>query len=279
MSRLARRISETGMYHIMFQGVGKQNIFKEGADYQKLMEILSRVKDETEFELYAYCFMANHVHLFIKEQESGDISAIMKKLLAHYATWFNKKYQRAGALFDNRYKSEPVEDEQYILGLCAYIHQSPVREKKAKSLEGYEYSSYREYAENNPQITDIEFLLDALSEDREEAIAQFVELCGEKQEDFEISNTKRCSPAVARRIMKAELGGAEPWTIRELAKEERDALLKKLVKEMGISKSQIIRETGISRYIIMKACGEIKQKTLRPRYSENRERSLPAHLM
>ena len=119
MSRLARRISETGMYHIMFQGVGKQSVFKEEADYQKLMEILVRVKSEAEFELYAYSFMANHVHLFVREQNQGDISLIMKKLLAHYATWFNKKYQRAGALFDNRYKSEPVEGEEYIYGLCA----------------------------------------------------------------------------------------------------------------------------------------------------------------
>ena len=280
MSRLARRISETGMYHVMFQGVGKQNIFKEEADYQKLKEILHRVKDETQIELYAYCFMANRVHLFIREQTPGDISLVMKKILAHYATWFNKKYKRAGALFDNRYKSEPVEGDEYIYGLCAYIHQAPERAKKAKSVAGYEYSSYREYVENNPQITDIDFLLDSMSEDRSEAISQFTELCSKKQEDdYEISNTKRCSSGTARRIIKSELDGAEPRVIKELPKDQRDAVLKKLVKEKGISKSEIIRETGISRYIIMKACGEIRQKPLRPRYGKAQEKSLPAHLM
>ena len=69
------------------------------------------------FELYAYCFMTNHVHLFIKEQNVGEISKIMTKILSHYATWFNRKYQRIGALFANRYNSEPVEDERYYLSL------------------------------------------------------------------------------------------------------------------------------------------------------------------
>ena len=278
MSRLARRISETGMYHIMFQGVGKQNIFEEKSDFKKLKEILTRVKDETGFELYAYCFMTNHVHLFIKEANYGEISVIMKKILSHYATWFNRKYKRAGALFNNRYKSEPVEDERYFYGLCAYIHQNPVKANIVKSPKAYEYSSYGEYADNDPDITDIDFLLDSMSENRDEAISQFIELCGTKQkDDYEICNTKKHSAGMVRRMIKAELGGAEPWTIKDMPKEQRDRVLEKLVKDMGISKSDIIRETGISRYIIMKACGEIKQT--RSRVSKKSAQALPAHLM
>lgn len=278
MSRIARRISETGMYHIMFQGVGKQNIFEEKSDYKKLKEILTRVKEETGFELYAYCFMTNHVHLFLKEENSGEISVIMKKILSHYATWFNRKYKRAGALFNNRYKSEPVEDERYFYGLCAYIHQNPIKAGMVKSLKAYEYSSYSEYADNDPDITDIDFLLDSMSENRDEAVSQFVELCNVREkDDYEISNTKRYGAGMVRRMIKAELDGAEPWTVKDLPKEQRDRLLERLVKNLGISKSEIIRETGISRYIIMKACGEIKQ----PQRSSGKKQAqaLPAHLM
>ena len=77
MSRQKRRLSKTGLYHIIFKGIGRQNIFEEASDYEKLVDIIKKVKLEMQFELYAYCFMTNHVHLFIKEKNVGEISKIM----------------------------------------------------------------------------------------------------------------------------------------------------------------------------------------------------------
>ena len=74
MSRCARKLSQSGLYHIVFRGIGRQNIFEENADYEKLKEIILKVKEEMNLKLYAYCFMTNHVHLFVKEKELGDIS-------------------------------------------------------------------------------------------------------------------------------------------------------------------------------------------------------------
>ena len=79
MSRPARILSETGMYHIIFRGINRQYLFEEEKDYKKLIEIIKKVKEDKQFELYAYCLMTNHVHLFIKEKEAGDIKTIMHK--------------------------------------------------------------------------------------------------------------------------------------------------------------------------------------------------------
>ena len=98
MSRLARAISESGVYHILFRGVNQQNIFEEATDYDKLKEIISAVKKDLKFEIYAYCFMSNHVHIVLKEKSFGDISLIMKRILTKYARWYNIKYGRSGAL-------------------------------------------------------------------------------------------------------------------------------------------------------------------------------------
>ena len=68
MSRLSRKYSETGVYHILFRGVNQQNIFEEKQDYIKLQEIILDVKEEMDFKIYAYCFMTNHVHLVIHEK-------------------------------------------------------------------------------------------------------------------------------------------------------------------------------------------------------------------
>ena len=78
MSRQKRKISQSGLYHIIFRGISRQNIFEEDSDYLKLKEIIKKVKTEMKAELYAYCFMTNHVHLFIKENNTGDISKILR---------------------------------------------------------------------------------------------------------------------------------------------------------------------------------------------------------
>ncbi len=258
MSRQARKLSQTGLYHVIFRGISRQNIFEERSDYLKLKEIIRKVKREMEAELYAYCFMTNHVHLFIKEKEIGDISKIMTKILSHYATWFNIKYSRSGTLFCNRYKSEPVEDERYFLGLIRYIHQNPIEAHIVSSLKEYTYSSYREYAYSIKDITDIDFMLDMINESRDIAIRQFKEFSEIKEiENFEITESQRRSPQAIRRIIMSEIEGREPATINELGKESRNKLIRKLVFEKGISKSALERATGIPRGTIVRICQEM----------------------
>ena len=72
MSRLARTISESKVYHILFRGVNQQNIFEETSDFEKLKETIATVKQDLHFEIYAYCFMSNHVHIVLKEKNIGE---------------------------------------------------------------------------------------------------------------------------------------------------------------------------------------------------------------
>jgi len=270
MSRSARKLSKTGLYHIIFKGIGSQNIFEEPSDYEKLKEIIMRVKYEMQFNLYAYCMMTNHVHLFIKEQNAGEISKIMTKILSHYATWFNRKYQRIGALFANRYNSEPVEDERYYLSLIRYIHQNPVKAHMVDNPGSYPYSSYNDYAKNISDITDIDFLLDMLNNDRKKAINEFIELNTVSDgETYEITDSRKTSPANIRRIIMSMIDGKEIETIKRMEKETRNQLIKILVNEKGISKSALERATGISRGTIIKICKEddkLSQKNMVPQF-------------
>lgn len=255
MSRQKRQLSQSGLYHIIFRGISRQNIFEETADYVKLKEIIKKVVKETGAEIYAYCFMTNHVHLFLKENSIGDISKIMTKILSHYATWFNIKYLRSGALFSNRYKSEPVEDERYYLGLIRYIHQNPLKAGMVQSIDKYPYSSYIEYIGGTSDITNIDFTLDMLNENRDIAISQFKEFHeSEEREVFEIFESNKRSSEAIKRIIMSEISGDEPWKIKEYDKEKRDALIKKLVFEKNISKSALERATGISRGTIIRIC-------------------------
>ena len=145
MPREARRLSESGIYHIVFRGINHQNIFEEEQDFEYLLEIMRSLKQETGFEIYAYCLMTNHVHLLLKEKQPGDISTIIKRMLIKYVMKYNRKYQRSGALIGSRYKSKAVEMDEYFVPLMIYIHQNPLRAGMVRELEQYKYSSYCEY--------------------------------------------------------------------------------------------------------------------------------------
>lgn len=127
MGRQARQLSESGFYHILLRGINRQHIFEEESDYTYFLKDLHNLKTDLAFAVYAYCLMSNHVHLLLREKQAGDISLIMKRLLTKYAMYFNRKYQRNGALIANRYKSVPVEIDEYFIPLLRYIHQNPLK--------------------------------------------------------------------------------------------------------------------------------------------------------
>ena len=246
-----RILSKTGLYHIYFRGINKQNLFEENGDYQKFLEIVYDSKCEKNFKIYAYCLMTNHVHLFIHENETGDIKKIMHQILTRYVGWYNFKYTRDGALISNRYKSEPIESETYYLNLLRYIHQNPIKAGIINAIGNYPWSSYDDYI-NNHGITDIEEFLCMFSEDRVSAVEMFKEFHEEMEtENFDVSENHKLTPSQLKRKMKNILEIA-PEKIIELPKSERNLALIKLRKN-GFTIGQLQRLTGISRGIITNA--------------------------
>jgi len=124
----------------MLRGVNRQRIFEESADYQQFLYYLLDIKNSSGFKLLAYCLMNNHVHLLIKE-DSGSLSLIFKNLGTRYASWFNKKYDRCGHLFQDRFKSIPVESDAYFIQVLIYIYQNPVKDGFCAQSQDYRWSS------------------------------------------------------------------------------------------------------------------------------------------
>ena len=141
MSRNARKKSEIGIYHVMLRGIDKMNIFLCDSDYYIFLNHIKMAKERSNFLLLAYCLMTNHVHLLIKEGNE-DLGDIIRRIAVGYAQYFNNKNGRIGHLFQNRFRSEPVNDERYLLVLLRYIHQNPVKAGIVKSIHEYKWSSY-----------------------------------------------------------------------------------------------------------------------------------------
>lgn len=181
MSRLARQRSETSIYHIMLRGINRQSIFEDNKDKERFYDTLRRYKKICCYELYGYCFMDNHIHLLLKEI-SESISMIIKRISSSYVYWFNWKYERCGHLFQERFKSEAVDSEAYLLTVLRYIHQNPVKAGLTKSITGFKWSSFNEYI-SDPVIIDVDYVLDKYSLDRKEAIEAFKIFMNQRNDD------------------------------------------------------------------------------------------------
>lgn len=158
MPRRARRLSDTKVYHVMLRGNERRNIFLDDEDRERFIDTLRYKQEEKTFSYFAYCLMSNHVHLIVDEGEEV-ISKIMQRINGSYAYYFNKKYQRSGHLFQDRFKSEVIEKDRYLLAAIRYVHNNPIKAGMIKNIEEYRWSSYREIISNNPSKAIVDKLI------------------------------------------------------------------------------------------------------------------------
>ena len=244
MSRAPRSYSQSKIYHILFRGINQQNIFEEKADYERFIEITANVKSQMEFEICVYCLMNNHVHIVMKEKCEKDISLIMKRILTGYARWYNIKYGRSGALIANRYKSVPVEVDEYFLELIRYVHQNPVKAGIAKKPEDYLYSSYTEYVKK-ANICDVDFVFGMMGK------TEFKEFHKENGKfEFKVTDSKKKSDEEVIFLIKKEYEIENPQDISKMPKPERNKIIAELKLKYSIR--QLQRITGVSRNVISK---------------------------
>ena len=249
MPRSARRKSNTDIYHIVLRGINKQRIFEDDEDSLYFLEKLKTYKDITGYEIYAYCLMSNHVHLLMKEGEE-PLSTAFRRIGASYVYWYNWKYSRVGHLFQDRFRSEPVEKDEYFLTVMRYIHQNPLKAGIAKEMQEYPWSSYREYSQK-PVICNTEFVFNMFSVDPDKALSAWVKFNQEKNNDrcLEYDDGARLNDSEASALIESVANVKNPVDIQTYEKQKRDEIIK-LLKKKGLSIRQIERLTGVSFGVI-----------------------------
>ncbi|OGR77071.1 MAG: hypothetical protein A2X32_07250 [Elusimicrobia bacterium GWC2_64_44] len=127
-------------YHVMSRGIERRAIFTDKYDYADFYGRLAEWISLSGSKCLAWCLMPNHFHVFLMR---GDrpLSELMSHVLTGYATTFNLKYERAGHLFQNRYKSIICLSENYLREAVPYIHLNPLRAGLIKELS--ELKDYR----------------------------------------------------------------------------------------------------------------------------------------
>lgn len=233
----------------MLRGINKQVIFESDEDRYRFIKTINRFKAKSKYEVYGYCLMSNHVHLLFKETEE-PISTAIKRICSSYVFWYNWKYERCGHLFQERYNSEIVENDSYLLTVLRYIHRNPVNAGMSENAKGYSWSSYNEYV-SKPLIVDADFVLSMFSADRKKAVNLLIEQTNVLNEDgcMDISEKSRLTDNAVNNYM-AKLGINNISELHQKEIRKRNEVIRELKSIEGITIRQLSRVTGISKSVI-----------------------------
>lgn len=191
MPRHAREKGIDCTYHIIVRSISEVKLFDDYKDKDKYLTIMKKYKDLYRFKVYSYCLMDNHAH-FEVYSNGADISRIMHGINFTYAQYYNYRHGRHGHLFQDRFKSNIVDTERYLISLSGYIHNNPRKIRRyAESREVYPYSSlgiYLGLSNDQFKLVDHKLILELFSKDiilARRLYMQFIENLSEENDEYD----------------------------------------------------------------------------------------------
>jgi putative transposase len=126
MARQPRSLLPDGVYHVGTRGVDRCTVYVDDDDRRAFLALLASVVDDYDWHMHTLCLMNNHYHVVV-ETERPFLSLGMQRLNGRYAEDFNAKFKRTGHLWGDRFWVRLVEDEDYLVKVCEYVVNNPVR--------------------------------------------------------------------------------------------------------------------------------------------------------
>ncbi|MFN0208091.1 MAG: transposase [Planctomycetota bacterium] len=145
----SQRISASGfVYHVVNRAAKRATLFNIPNDYERFERALFQAREKYKVRLLAYCIMPNHWHLIIWPESDGELPRFMHWLTTTHVRRHHKAYDSngLGPLYQGRYKSFLIENENYYWNACAYVEANPLRAKLVERAEWWQWSSARQRA-------------------------------------------------------------------------------------------------------------------------------------
>jgi putative transposase len=201
--------------------------------------------------------MSNHVHLLVKEGNE-DLSNTVKRIGVSYVSYYNWKYQATGHLSQDRFRSENVETQRYLLTVVRYIHQNPVKAEIAKKVDEWRWSSCMEYYGKDTDqwnLVNAKSIFELLSPNMTDARVLFKEFneMGNQDSCLDESVIRRMPDEEARIVIKEILGEIDLAQVKSLHRVQRNEVLSKIKKVEGLSQRRIARILGVSVNLVFRA--------------------------
>ncbi|MGC4153034.1 MAG: transposase [Propionicimonas sp.] len=244
MPRRARQLSESGIYHVMLRGINRQAIFLDDEDHLRFLRHLSTTRERSGCHILAYCLMKNHVHLVLRTLDE-PVGQVVKRLAVRYAWWHNTKYGRIGHVFQDRFRSRPVEDDEYFITLLRYVWNNPVKAGIVGRPDQYRWSSLSRNA-----LVDQDVLLSLIDPT---TLAQLASTAAPETADPDPQPQRRAVVADAAIVRMLDLAcrGHAAASVEQLPAAVRRGVIAQALSR-GASVRQLSRLTSLSRAAIVR---------------------------
>jgi REP element-mobilizing transposase RayT len=176
MARRNVKFKRESYYHIYNRGADRNCIFFERENYLYLLRKLKHYSQKYNISVIAYCLMPNHYHFLLRQDGDTPINIPVAYLFNGYSKAINKKFNKSGTLFEGPFKAIEVEDKNYLMELCRYIHRNPADDELVKDILEWEFSNYHEWiGKRNGSLFDKEFIKKYFHKEKsyEEFVADF----------------------------------------------------------------------------------------------------------
>lgn len=241
MPRSARKYNNTSFFHVIVQGLNKECIFNEEQNMKEYLQLINKYKKDLDIEILSYCIMSNHAHFLIFSKSINNLSNIMKNANTAYAKYYNNKNDRVGYVFRDRFLSQAIDSEKYLIKCINYIHNNPVKANIVMNPEEYKYSTYREFKSGKKlkllnELTGIKFNKEQFQEN--DILEYFIDVDKDKNE---IINNAVLKFSIDKNVKIYEI-----FEKRELLKE----LVRILKKDYKIKYTETMKKLGIPKGVM-----------------------------
>jgi len=131
------------VFHVLNRGVARMQLFEKAGDYEAFERVLSETLQEAPMRICCYCVMPNHWHLLLWPEQDGDMARFMQRLtITHVRRWQeHRHYVGLGHVYQGRYKSFPVAEDEHFLAVARYVERNPLRANFVVQAEEWRWSS------------------------------------------------------------------------------------------------------------------------------------------
>ncbi|UUO09240.1 transposase [Blastopirellula sp. J2-11] len=139
-----KRADEGGsIYHALNRGNARQTLFHKEEDYEAFLRVLGEGLQRYPVELFSLTLMPNHWHMVLRPSQDGMMGRLLRWVTATHTQRYHAHYHTAGEghLYQSRFKSFPIADDDHFLVVCRYVERNPLRAKLVKRAEDWRWGS------------------------------------------------------------------------------------------------------------------------------------------
>jgi REP element-mobilizing transposase RayT len=164
----ANEFAQGCYYHVFNRTLNGEVLFRNPGNYIYLTQLMRRYKQRYRVSIIAYCLMPNHYHFLLRQDAEQPLHEFMRVLFNGYVQAYNAWWGRRGPLFEGRFHHMLIDEDEYFLHLCRYIHLNPVRAGLVSKVEDWPFSNFLEWVNQEEDgLGEVGFLLDYFADPEE----------------------------------------------------------------------------------------------------------------